>query len=150
MTGTTRVFGLLAAGATIVALTGCNVDTSDKTAGDTAASEAAGKASNDFTTSQKNAIASAQSYLSMGSGFSRAGLIRQLTSKMGEGYKQADAVFAVNHVKVDYNKQAVLSAKGYLDMSGFSRAGLIQQLTSKAGDQYTQSQAVYAADKVGL
>jgi host cell surface-exposed lipoprotein len=84
------------------------------------------------------------------SGFSRAGLIQQLTSKMGEGFKMSDAVFAVNHVKVDWNKEAVESAKSYLDMSSFSRAGLIQQLSSKAGDQFTVAQATYAANHVGL
>lgn len=108
-----------------------------------------GKAAPDFTVAQENAIEAAQSYLDM-SGFSRAGLIGQLTSKAGEGYKMADAVFAVNHVKVDWNKEAVESAKSYLDMSSFSRSGLIQQLSSKAGDQFTVQQATYAANKVGL
>ena len=51
---------------------------------------------------------------------------------------------------MDYNEQAVLAAKAYLDISGFSRDGLIQQLSSKAGSQFTQAQAEYAADKVGL
>jgi hypothetical protein len=60
-------------------------------------------------------------------------------------------VFAVDHIKVDWNQQAVLSAKGYLAMgTGFSRAGLIQQLTSTAGEQFTLAQATYAANKVGL
>jgi hypothetical protein len=53
-----------------------------------------GMAAPDFTVAQENAIESAQSYLDM-SGFSRAGLIHQLTSKAGEGYKMADAEFAV-------------------------------------------------------
>jgi len=114
-------------------------------------SSKASKPAPSYTVAQENAIQSAKSYLSMGSGFSRAGLIQQLTSKAGEGFKKANAVFAVNHIKVDWNKQAVLSAKSYLDMgSGFSRAGLIQQLTSKAGEQYTLAQATYAANHVGL
>jgi hypothetical protein len=108
-----------------------------------------GMAAPDFTVAQENAIESAQSYLDM-SGFSRAGLIHQLTSKAGEGYKMADAEFAVNHVKVNWNKEAAESAQSYLDMSSFSRAGLIQQLTSKAGDGFTPKQATYAVNKVGL
>ena len=47
-------------------------------------------------------------------------------------------------------KNAIRSARSYLDLSGFSRAGLIQQLTSKAGDRYTKAQAEHAADEVGL
>jgi hypothetical protein len=84
------------------------------------------------------------------SGFSRAGLIGQLSSTSGEGFNVADAVFAVNHIKVDWNKEAVESAKSYLEMGGFSRAGLIQQLSSKAGDQFTLAQATYAATQAGL
>jgi hypothetical protein len=104
-----------------------------------------------FTVAEQNAIQSAQAYLTMGTGFSRAGLIQQLSSSAGEGFKKADAVFAVDHIKVDWNQQAVLSAKGYLAMgTGFSRAGLIQQLTSTAGEQFTLAQATYAANKVGL
>ena len=102
-----------------------------------------------FTTSQEQAIGSAKDYLDY-SGFSRTGLIKQLSSKYGEGFKKADAVFAVNHITVDWNAQAVRSAKDYLSMSHFSRAGLIQQLSSKYGDGYTVAQATYAANHVGL
>jgi hypothetical protein len=103
----------------------------------------------DLTTAQEQAIGSAQNYLQL-SGFSRAGLIGQLSSKAGDGFKLADATFAVDHIKVDWNKQAVRSAKQYLDMTNFSRSGLIGQLSSKAGDEYTVAQATYAANHVGL
>jgi len=102
-----------------------------------------------LTTSEEQAIESANSYLSMG-GFSRAGLINQLTSKYGEGFSATDAVFAVDHVKVNWNQQAVESAKSYLQMGGFSRAGLIDQLTSQYGEKFTLAQATYAVDHVGL
>jgi len=81
---------------------------------------------------------------------SKKGLIRQLSSQAGDGYPKADAVFAVNHIDVNWKEQAVQSAKDYLDFTSFSRDGLIQQLSSSAGDQYTHAQAVYAANKVGL
>lgn len=51
---------------------------------------------------------------------------------------------------MNWNEQAVRSAKDYLSMSHFSRAGLIQQLSSKYGDGYTVAQATYAANHVGL
>jgi len=132
----------------VTALSACEVDTSGTGSTDHPVKDQAAD-SPDYTAAQENAIESAQTYLDM-SGFSRAGLIRQLTAKAGDGFKKADAVFAVNHIKVDWNKEAVESAKAYLDMSSFSRAGLIQQLSSKAGDQFTTAQATYAANHVGL
>ena len=127
-----------------------STSTSDDSSSTPSSPRASASKAPSYTVAQANAIKSAQQYLSLGGGFSRAGLITQLSSKNGEGFKQADAVFAVNHIKVDYNQQAVLSAKAYLSMGGFSRAGLIEQLSSKAGDGYTKAQATYAADHVGL
>ena len=57
-----------------------------------------------MTESQKNAIDSANSYLETQS-FSKQGLTNQLSSSAGEGYPMADAVFAVNHVKVDWTSR---------------------------------------------
>jgi hypothetical protein len=99
---------------------------------------------------RQQAIESAQSYLDEDAGFSRAGLIGQLDSAYGEGFSKALATFAVDSIKVDWNQQAVYSAKGYIAMGGFSRDGLIQQLTSSYGEQFTYAQAVYAVNKVGL
>jgi hypothetical protein len=102
-----------------------------------------------MTVSQENAVKSAQSYLDM-TGFSRTGLIEQLSSSSGEGFPKADAVFAVDYLHVNWNEQAVKAGQSYLDMSGFSRSGLIEQLSSKAGDGFTKAQATYAANKLGL
>jgi hypothetical protein len=103
------------------------------------------------TVSQQQALTSAQSYLSDGQGFSRAGLIQQLSSSAGEGFGVADATWAVDHSGADWNAQAVMSAKGYMsDGQGFSRAGLIDQLTSSAGEGFTYAQATYAVNRVGL
>jgi hypothetical protein len=73
-----------------------------------------------------------------------------LSSKYGSGFNQADAIFAVNHITVDWNAEAVQSAKEYLSFQHFSRAGLIQQLSSRYGDGYTPAQAIYVANHVGL
>lgn len=102
-----------------------------------------------LTEAQKQAVGSAQDYLDY-SHFSRLGLISQLSSKYGEGFTQKEAIFAVDHIKVDWNKQAVGAAKDYLKTSHFSRAGLISQLDSKYGEQFTVAQATYAANHVGL
>jgi hypothetical protein len=98
---------------------------------------------------EQQAVDSAQSYLAMG-GFSKAGLLDQLTSSAGEGFAVADAKFAISHLHPNWNAQAVESAKSYLAMGGFSRASMIEQLTSSAGEGFTQAQAEYAVAKVGL
>ena len=96
----------------------------------------------------ENAIRSADAYLGF-SGFSRAGLIAQLSSEYGDGYSVADATAAVDSLSVDWNAQAVRSAKQYLEMSGFSCNGLIDQLSSEYGSQYTKSEASFGAKQVG-
>ncbi len=102
------------------------------------------------TVSQQQALESAQSYLDLGSGFSRAGLIAQLDSPYGGKFSVADATWAADHSGADWNAQAVLAAKGYMQLGGFSRASLIDQLDSPYGGRFTLAQATYAADQVGL
>lgn len=83
------------------------------------------------------------------SGFSRRGLIKQLSSDAGEGYSVSDATAAVDSLTVDWNEQAARSAREYTDMSGFSCSGLIEQLSSDAGSNYTKEQARYGATQAG-
>ena len=75
-----------------------------------------------MTSGQENALESARSYVDL-SGFSKQGLIQQLSSSAGEGFPKADAVFAANHVDVNWNDEAVESAQGYLDITSFSKQG---------------------------
>jgi hypothetical protein len=102
-----------------------------------------------LTKGQEQAIGSAESYLAF-TAFSRKGLIHQLSSDAGEGFSVADATYAVDHIKVDWNEQAAKAAKSYLEMTHFSRQGLIHQLESSAGDGFTHRQAVYGVTKAGL
>lgn len=101
-----------------------------------------------LTGPQTNAVRSAKQYLSI-SGFSRDGLIQQLSSSAGSGYKVTDATVAVDSLDIDWNMQAAISAKQYLSISGFSCKGLIQQLSASAGSKYTKSQATYGAQQAG-
>lgn len=103
---------------------------------------------NTLTGPQSNAARTAENYISM-SGFSRDGLIHQLSSDAGEGYDVADATVAVDSLNIDWNEQAVRSAKQYLSMTGFSCKGLIHQLSSSSGEKYTESQATYGAEQAG-
>jgi hypothetical protein len=95
----------------------------------------------------RRALESAESYLAL-SGFSKQGLYEQLSSSYGEGFTQAEAQYAVDHVDADWNKEAVQSARSYLEFSPMSRAQLIEQLSSSAGEGFTYEQALYAVNKV--
>jgi Host cell surface-exposed lipoprotein len=101
----------------------------------------------EMTSGQENALQVAQDYIDL-QGFSKAGLIDQLSSPAGEGFSEADATFAANNVDADWNAEAVEAAEAYLDLGGMSKSALIDQLSSSAGDKFTPAQAQYAADKV--
>ena len=105
--------------------------------------------SDNLTAPQRNAVRSANSYLQF-SGFSRQGLISQLSSEFGDRYSVGDATVAVDSLNIDWNAQAARSAASYLEMSGFSCQGLIEQLSSDHGDQYTVPQATYGATQAGI
>jgi hypothetical protein len=95
----------------------------------------------------RRALASAEGYLEYAA-FSKQGLFEQLSSDYGEGFTEAEAQYAVDHVDADWNKEAVESARSYLEHSPMSRDGLIEQLTSSYGEGFTYEQAVYAVNKV--
>ena len=102
-------------------------------------------ASPPMTTAQQQAVDAAESYLSLGQGFSEQGLLDQLTSSAGDGFSKSDAEFAINYLHPNWDQQAVDSAKSYLsEGQGFSEQGLLQQLTSSAGSGFTEAQAEYA------
>ena len=56
----------------------------------------------------------------------------------------------MNHIKVNWDQQAVEAAKGYMQQGGFSYSSMVQQLESPDGNDFTYSQAVYGAKAVGL
>lgn len=94
------------------------------------------------TIGQKNARASAESYLNF-QAFSRKGLIEQLEF---EEYSTEDAEYAVDSLDVDWNEQAAKSAESYLEFQAFSRQGLIDQLVFEG---YTKAEAEYGVKAVG-
>ena len=98
---------------------------------------------------QQQAVRVAQDYLEF-MGFSRQGLIDQLSSPYGEQYKVKDATIAVDSMNVDWYAQAARVAQEYLDLMGFSCQGMIDQLSSPYGEQFTVKQATYGAQQVGL
>jgi hypothetical protein len=102
-----------------------------------------------ITLAMENALGSARDYLDY-SAFSREGLIGQLSSEYGAGFKVEDATWAVSQLNADWKQQAVRSGKSYLDYSSFSRQGLIDQLSSPYGAQFTLEEATFAVNKIGL
>ena len=99
--------------------------------------------------SQRQALRKARNYLDY-SGFSRLGLIEQLSSEHGDKFSVEDATWAVDHAGADWNAEAAESAKDYLEFQSFSHAGLVDQLSSEYGDQFTQEQAEYGVSQAGL
>ncbi|HXH77333.1 Ltp family lipoprotein [Nocardioides sp.] len=92
-----------------------------------------------MTGGQENALAKAEEYLSF-SAFSQSGLVEQL---MFEDFSKADATFAVNQLKVNWNEQAAAKAEEYMSVSSFSRQSLIDQLKFEG---FTEPQAVYGVN----
>lgn len=105
-------------------------------------------ASSSLTAAQRNAVRTANSYLKL-KGFSRQGLIDQLSSEYGDRFSVADATVAVDSLDIDWNTQAGRAAASYLKLKGFSCQGLIDQLSSQYGDKYTVQQATYGANHAG-
>lgn len=95
------------------------------------------------TLGQNNALSRARSYLNLDSGFSQEGLIDQLEF---EGFTESEAEWAVERCGANWNEQAEIKARRYLDMGGFSRKRLSDQLEFEG---FTSSQIAYALDAVG-
>jgi hypothetical protein len=139
---------LLAAVGTAMSGRGPAVETQPQTATLPTASSTQPAPEAGLTAAQRNAARSAQAYLNI-SGFSRRGLIAQLSSEYGDRFSVGDASAAVDSLNVDWNTQAQRAAAAYLKMSGFSCRGLIEQLSSQHGDKYTVEEATYGARQAG-
>lgn len=93
----------------------------------------------DWSTEQKNAMATAKSYLNY-SAFSHLSLVDQLEY---EKYPSDIAVWAADNCNADWNQEALEAAISYVDYSGFSYNGLLDQLQHEG---FTEEQAKYGAD----
>lgn len=79
---------------------------------------------------------------------SKAGVYDQLTSDAGEGFPQKAAQYAVDHIKANYNKNALEKAKDYREEQDMSNDSIHEQLTSEAGEQFTSQEADYAIQHI--
>lgn len=110
---------------------------------ETAPAQKSAPATPSMTTSQKNAVGKAKSYLQF-TAFSHDGLVSQLEY---DKFSHDDAVYGADNSGADWNQQAAAKAKSYMQFSQFSRQGLIDQLLY---DKFTQAQAESGANAVGI
>ncbi|MDU6555246.1 MAG: Ltp family lipoprotein, partial [Staphylococcus epidermidis] len=71
-------------------------------------------------------------------------LYKQLTSEYGEKYPADVAQYAVDHISVDYKKNALRLAKSYVKNINISNQALYDQLVSENGEGFTPEEAQYA------
>ena len=105
--------------------------------------EAKAKPKPKLTVSQKQAIEAAESYLDT-SHFSKKGLLHQLKF---EEFPKAEAIYAVEHVEVNWTAEADEAAESYLDSGHFSYGTLLRQLKFEG---FTDAQAAHGVKSVGL
>ena len=79
---------------------------------------------------------------------SKQGIYDQLTSEAGEKFTAEEAQYAVDNLKVDYNKAALKKAKTYQKTMAMSTDAIYDQLTSEAGEKFTAEEAQYAIDNL--
>ena len=75
---------------------------------------------------------------------SKKGIYDQLTSEYGEKFSKEAAQYAIDHLKADYNKNALETAKSYQKDQHMSKEEIRDQLTSEYGEQFTADEANYA------
>lgn len=137
-TGTTYIYAKSASGKTFK----CKVTVKSSASSDGSFSDGSSWQSPSGTTSQRNALVRAKSYL-QSSSFSYESLIHQLEY---EGFSNADATYAVRNCGANWYEQALKKAKSYLRSSSFSYSGLIHQLEY---EKFTSEQAKYGVDNCG-
>lgn len=96
------------------------------------------------TSEDKTALKKAKIY-AKDMNMSKAGIYEQITSKSGDNMSTTEAQYAIDHVKANWNKNALATAKNYRKMS-LSKQEIYEQLTSKDGDQFTSDEANYATE----
>ncbi|CAC8395557.1 surface lipoprotein-related protein [Staphylococcus aureus] len=77
---------------------------------------------------------------------SKDGIYNQLISE-ADGFKEADAKYAVDNLKADYKKNALAKAKDYAKTQNMSNDAIYNQLTSSV-EGFTEEQARYAVDNL--
>ena len=77
---------------------------------------------------------------------SKHGIYDQLISEHGEQFTADEAQYAIDHIKADWNKNALEKAKSYQENMDMSPERIRDQLTSEHGEQFTAEEADYAVN----
>ena len=94
------------------------------------------------------ALKSAETYAKM-MNMSKKGIYEQLTADYGDQFPAEAAQYAVDHLEgVDWNKNALESAKNYRETMSMSNQAIYDQLIADAGDKFTPEEAQYAIDNL--
>ncbi len=102
--------------------------------------------SSEMTADQQNALITAENY-SDALHLSKSDIYDQLTSSYGDKFSPSDAKFAVDNLEgVNWNQNALETAKNYLNKLHLSKNDIYDQLTSQYGGKFTPEQATYAVN----
>lgn len=94
------------------------------------------------------ALKSAENYAKL-MHMSKKGIYEQLISEYGDQFPEEAAQYAVDHLEgIDWNKNALESAKNYRETMSMSNQAIYDQLVSEAGEQFTSEEAQYAIDNL--
>lgn len=94
------------------------------------------------------ALKSAETYAKM-INMSKKAIYEQLTADYGDQFPEEAAQYAVDHLEgIDWNKNALESAKNYRETMSMSNQAIYDQLISDAGDKFTPEEAQYAVDNL--
>ncbi len=79
---------------------------------------------------------------------SREELYERLTTEKGTGFSDGAAGYAINHINVDWQKNALEAAETYNQTLQLSKLCLYDQLVSDSGDRFSPKEAQYAVDNI--
>ncbi|EJY6949492.1 Ltp family lipoprotein [Staphylococcus pseudintermedius] len=101
----------------------------------------------DASAEQTAALESAKTYADT-MHMSKKAIYDQLTAQEADKFSDEDAQYAIDHLKVDYKKNALKSAKTYQEDMNMSKQAIYDQLISNYGDKFTEEEAQYAIDNL--
>lgn len=74
---------------------------------------------------------------------SKQGIYDQLTSEFDK-YPPEEAQYTIDHLKVNFNENALKTAESYQKNMSMSTDAIKEQLVSPYGDKFTEEEAEYA------
>ena len=75
---------------------------------------------------------------------SKQAIYDQLISEYGGEFLPEEAQYAIDNLEVDWNENALISAKNYANLMSMSLDAIHDQLISEYGGQFTNEEADYA------